>query len=102
MPSTRELTAIWRLFVLRSGIVFVLGLAALSRALQLHTIGGWALLLESLIGVLLGGSLLLYPLVPLGTIAAFLAAWILARGLMLLTVVRRTASDVGVPAPRRA
>jgi len=121
IPSTDDLSAIWRLLVLRAGIVFILALvalpwpvttlaaivilvsiiavvaalfdAAISGALQLHTFGAWALLPEALIGVLLGGSLLLYPLVPLATIAVFLAAWILARGLMLLTVVRRTASD---------
>lgn len=121
LPSVDDLSAIWRLLVLRAGIVLVLSIAALpwpvaslavivilvsviavvaalfdaalSGALQLRTVGGWVLLPEALVGVVLGGALLLYPLVPLGTITVLLSAWILARGLMLITVVRRTASD---------
>lgn len=121
VPSRDDLSAVWKLLALRAAIVFLLGIAALpwpttslaaivilvstiaviaglfdaalAGALQLRTVGGWALLPEALLGVLLGGSLLLYPLVPLGAIAVFLSAWVLARGLALLPVVRRTTHD---------
>jgi uncharacterized membrane protein HdeD (DUF308 family) len=120
IPSVDDLSTVWRLLVLRAGIVLVLSIAALpwpvaslavivvlvsiiavvaalfdaalSGALQLRTAGGWALLPEALIGVALGGAVLLYPLVPLGVVTVLLSLWILARGLLLLAVVGRTAS----------
>jgi len=121
LPLVDDLSTIWQLLVVRAGIVMVLSIAALpwpivslaalviitsttvviaalldaalSGALLQRSVGGWLLLPEALVGVLLGGSVLLYPLVSLGTIAVLLSLWIVARGAMLLAVVRRSASD---------
>jgi uncharacterized membrane protein HdeD (DUF308 family) len=121
VPSVDDLSSVWRLLVLRAGIVLALSIAslpwpavslaaivvlvsttiviaalldaALSGALQVRTVGGWALLPEALAGVILGGAVLLYPLVSLGTIAVLLSVWVVVRGTMLVTVVRQAASD---------
>ena len=121
MPSIDDLSAIWRLLVVRAVIILILGIAALpwpvtsitgvliilatvalvaalfdaaiSGALLSRMAGGWALLPEALLGVLLGGAVLLYTLVALGVFAVLLSLWTLVRGLMLLTVARGASSD---------
>jgi uncharacterized membrane protein HdeD (DUF308 family) len=121
MPSVDDLSSVWQLLVVRGGIVLALSVAslpwpvtslaavvvflsttvvvaalldaALSGALQVRTVGGWALLPEALAGVGLGGAVLLYPLVSLGTIAVLLSVWVVVRGAMLVAVVRHSASD---------
>jgi uncharacterized membrane protein HdeD (DUF308 family) len=121
VPSVDDLSSVWRLLVLRAGLVLALSVAALpwpavslaaivvlvsttiviaalldatlSGALQVRTAGGWALLPEALVGVCLGGAVLLYPLVSLGTIAVLLSVWVVVRGAMLVAVVRQAASD---------
>jgi uncharacterized membrane protein HdeD (DUF308 family) len=121
VPSVDDLSSVWRLLVLRAGIVLALSVAslpwpavtltaivvlvsativiaalldaALSGALQLRAAGGWALLPEALVGVGLGGAVLLYPLVSLGTTAVLLAVWVVVRGALLVAVVRQSASD---------
>ena len=121
IPSVDDLSVIWRLLVVRGGIVLVLSVAALpwpvttimglliimatvalvaalfdaaiSGALQSRIGGVWALLPEALLGVLLGGAVLLYPLVSLEAIAVLLSVWMLARGIMLVTVARGASSD---------
>lgn len=121
LPSVDDLSSVWRLLVLRAGIVLTLSIAslpwpavslaaiivlvsttiviaalldaAISGALQVRTVGGWALLPEALAGVGLGGAVLLYPLVSLGTIGVLLSVWVAIRGTMLVTVVRRATSD---------
>jgi uncharacterized membrane protein HdeD (DUF308 family) len=121
LPSVDDLSSVWRLLVLRGGIVLVLSLAslpwpvvtlaaivvlvsttiviaalldaALSGALQGRAVGAWALLPEALAGVALGGAVLVYPLVSLGTVAVLLAVWVVVRGALLVVVVRQSASD---------
>lgn len=121
VPSVNDLSSVWRLLVLRAGIVLALSVAslpwpavslaaivvlvsttiviaalldaALSGALQVRTVGGWALLPEALVGVGLGGAVLLYPLVSLGAIAVLFSVWVVVRGAMLVSVVRQAASD---------
>lgn len=121
LPSVDDLSSVWRLLVLRAGIVLVLSVASLpwpavtlaaivilvsttlviaalldavlSGALQVRTASGWALLLEALVGVGLGGAVLLYPLVPLATAAVLFSVWVVVRGAMLIAVVRQAASD---------
>jgi uncharacterized membrane protein HdeD (DUF308 family) len=121
VPSLDELSSVWRLLVLRAGIVLVLSVASLpwpavtlaaivvlvsttiviaalldatlSGALQRRTAGGWALLPEALAGIGLGGAVLLYPLVPLEAAAVLFSVWVVARGAMLVAVVRQAASD---------
>jgi hypothetical protein len=48
---------------------------------------------EALAGILLGGGLLLYPLVPLAVIGVLLSIWIITRGIMLTAIVRRALPD---------
>jgi uncharacterized membrane protein HdeD (DUF308 family) len=121
LPSIDDLSSVWRLLVLRAGIVLVLSIAslpwpvvtlaaivvlvsttiviaalldaALFGALQVRTAGGWALLPEALAGVGLGAAVLLYPLVSLGAIAVFFSVWVVVRGALLVGVVRLAASD---------
>lgn len=121
LPSLDDLASVWRLLVLRGGIVLVLSVAALPwpvvtlaaivvlvsttiviaalldaalfGALQVRRPGGWALLPEALAGVGLGGAVLLYPLVSLGAIAVLFSIWVVIRGAMLVGVVRLAASD---------
>ena len=121
LPTVDDLSSVWRLLVLRGGIVLVLSVAslpwppvtltaiivlvsttiaiaalldaALSGALQVRTAGGWALLPEALVGVGLGGAVLLYPLISLGTTAVLFAVWVVVRGALLVSVVRQAASD---------
>jgi uncharacterized membrane protein HdeD (DUF308 family) len=120
-PLADDLTGIWRLLVVRAGIVIVLSLAALpwaettvtavivlastialvaglvdaaiGGALQSRAAGGWALLPEAVIGILLGTAVLLYPLAPLGIVGGLMALWMFSRGIMLATVARGAASD---------
>jgi uncharacterized membrane protein HdeD (DUF308 family) len=124
--SVGDLSSVWRLLVLRAGIVLALSVASLpwppvtltaivvlvsttiviaalldavlSGALQVRTAGGWVLLPEALVGVGLGGAVLLYPLVSLGTTAVLLAVWVVARGAVLVAVVRQSASDHAIRA----
>jgi len=126
VPSVDDLSSVWRLLVLRAGIVLALSIvslpwplvtltaivvlvsttiviaalldAVLSGALQVHTAGAWALLPEALVGVALGGAVLLYPLVSLGTTAVLLAVWVVVRGALLIAVVRQSASDRAIRA----
>ena len=121
LPSVYDLSSVWRLLVLRAGVVLVLTVAALpwpvvtlagvvvlvsttiavaalldaalSGALQVRTVSGWALLPEALVGVGLAGAVLLYPLVPLAASAVLFSVWVVVRGAMLVTIVRRPASD---------
>jgi uncharacterized membrane protein HdeD (DUF308 family) len=121
IPTINDLSAIWRLLVVRAGIVLVLSVAALpwpiatlmgvliivatvalvaalfdaaiSGALQGRLAGGWALLPEALLGVLLGTAVILYPLVSLEVVAVLLSLWLVARGGMLLMVARGASSD---------
>jgi uncharacterized membrane protein HdeD (DUF308 family) len=121
LPSVDDLSSVWRLLVLRAGIVLGLSIASLpwppvsltaivilvsttiviaalldatlSGALQGRTAGGWALLPEALAGVGLGGAVLLYPLVPLTTAAVLFSVWVVVRGAMLVAVVRQAGSD---------
>ena len=121
LPSVDDLSSVWRLLVLRAGVVLVLSVAALpwpvvtlagvvvlvsttiviaalldaalSGALQARTAGGWALLPEALVGVALAGVVLLYPLVPLAASAVLFSVWVVVRGVMLVAVVRPAASD---------
>ena len=120
-PLADDLTGIWRLLVVRAGIVIVLSIAALpwpemtvaavivlastialvaglvdaaiSGALQSRASGGWVLLPEAVVGILLGTAVLLFPLAPLGVVGALMAVWMFSRGLMLATVARGAASD---------
>ena len=48
---------------------------------------------EALVGVLLGGAVLLYPLAPLGAVVVLLSLWMFARGIVLLTVARGASSE---------
>jgi len=124
LPSIDDLTAVWRLLVVRAGIVLALGVialpwpetslvgvliilstvafvgalfdAAITGALHDRVASGWLLLLEAALGVLLGGAVLLYPLVPLGVVASVLALWMLARGAILVAVARSATSDAVV------
>ena len=121
LPSVDDLSSVWRLLVLRAGILVALSVASLpwppvtlmaivilvsttvviaalldavlSGALQVRTHGGWALLPEALVGVCLGGAVLLYPLVSLGPTAVLFAVWVVVRGTLLVAVVRQSASD---------
>ena len=124
--SVDDLSSVWRLLVLRAGIVLALSLASLpwppvtlmaivvlvtttiviaavfdavlSGALQVRAAGGWALLPEALVGVCLGGAVLLYPLVSLGTTAVLFAVWVVVRGALLVAVVRQSAADRAIRA----
>lgn len=121
IPSSVDLAAVWRLLLVRGGIVLVLSVAALpwpvmslvalvvlvstialvaalfdaaiAGALQVRATGGWILLPEALIGVLLGGAVLLYPLVSLLVIGVLACLWMVSRGIMLATIARGAASD---------
>lgn len=114
--SQRLLIESWRLLTMRAIALFALALAALSwpvlplaslvftvssialvsglldaalfGALHRGAAGKWALLAESFIGVTLGGTLLVYPIVPLGLVGGFVCAWIAGRGAMLVTAGR--------------
>lgn len=120
IPSIDDLSAIWRLLAVRGGIVLALSVAALpwpitsvagvliimasvalvaalfdaaiAGALQSRLAGGWALMPEALLGVLLGAGVLLYPLVPLEIVAVLLSLWMAARGVLLLMVARGVSS----------
>jgi uncharacterized membrane protein HdeD (DUF308 family) len=119
-PSFDDLSAIWRLLVVRGTIVLALGVAALpwpitsitgvliimatialvaalfdaaiAGALQSRLAGGWALMPEALLGALLGGAVLLFPLVSLETTAVLLSLWMVVRSVMLLMVARGASS----------
>ena len=121
LPSIDDLTAVWRLLVVRAGIVLALGVialpwpvmsvvgvliilatvafvgalfdAAITGALHDRVASGWLLLPEAVLGILLGGAVLLYPLAPLGTVATVLSLWMLARGALLIAVARSATSD---------
>ena len=121
IPSIDDLAAVWRLLVVRSAIVLALGIAAapwptativgwlvlmatvalvaalfdaaISGALHTRLSSAWTLLPEAALGVLLGGAILLYPVVPLPVLALLLSAWMLMRGVILFTVVRGVTSD---------
>ena len=116
-----DLSPIWRLLVVRAAIVLVLGLAALpwpvtsvgvmlmlvsgiavaagifdaamSGALQQHMKSSWALLPEAVVGIVLGGAVLLYPLVPLTAIGILITLWMVSRGIMLAAIARGAASN---------
>jgi uncharacterized membrane protein HdeD (DUF308 family) len=120
IPSVGDLSSLWRLLVLRAGIVLTLTVASLpwppatltsmvilvsmtiviaslldallSGALQVRAAGGWPHLPEAMVGVGLGGAVLLYPLVSLGAIVVLLAVWVVGRGALLVTIVRQSAS----------
>jgi uncharacterized membrane protein HdeD (DUF308 family) len=121
IPTIDDLSAVWKLLVVRAGIILVLSViallwpaasvaglliilttvalvaalfdAAIAGALQGRLVGGWALLPEALVGVLLGGAVLLYPLAPLGVVVVLLSLWMFARGIVLLAVARGASSD---------
>ena len=123
-PSIDDLAAIWRLLVVRGGIVIALGVialpwpmttvvglliilatvalvgalfdAAIAGALHNRIATGWLLLPEAVLGVLLGGAVLLYPAAPLGTVAVILSLWMVARGGMLIAVARGATTDAVV------
>ncbi len=121
-PSpTNDLARVWRLLIVRAGIVLVLSVAALpwpvisvgvmlmlvsaiaiaagiidaamSGALQPHLASSWALLPEAVVGIVLGGAVLLYPLVPLTGIGVLITLWMVSRGIMLAATARGAASD---------
>lgn len=124
LPSIDDLTAIWRLLVVRAAIVLALGVmalpwpiatvvglliilatvalvgalfdAAIAGALHNRIATGWLLLPEAVLGVLLGGAVLLYPVAPLGTVAVILSLWMVARGALLLAVARGATTDAMV------
>ena len=122
LPSPNDdLSPVWRLLIVRAGIVLVLSIAALpwpltsvgvmlmlvsgiavaagildaamSGALQRHTASSWALLPEAVVGIVLGGAVLLYPLVPLTVIGVLITLWMVSRGIMLAAIARAAASD---------
>ena len=116
-----DLSRIWRLLILRAGIVLVLSAAALpwpvisvsmmlmlisgiavaagildaamSGALQRHTASSWPLLPEAVVGIVLGAAVLLYPLFPLPLIGVLITLWMVSRGIMLAAIARSVASD---------
>ena len=121
-PSPNDdLSRIWRLLILRAGIVLVLSAAALpwpvisvgmmlmlisgiavaagildaamSGALQRHMASSWPLLPEAVVGIVLGAAVLLYPLFPLPLIGALITLWMVSRGIMLAAIARSVASD---------
>ncbi len=121
-PSpTNDLARVWRLLIVRAGIVLVLSVAALpwpvisvgvmlmlvsaiaiaagiidaamSGALQPHLASSWVLLPEAVVGIVLGGGVLLYPLVPLTGIGVLITLWMVSRGIMLAATARGAASD---------
>jgi uncharacterized membrane protein HdeD (DUF308 family) len=121
-PSpTNNLSRVWRLLIVRAGIVLVLSVAALpwpvisvgvmlmlvsaiaiaagiidaamSGALQPYLASSWALLPEAVVGIVLGGAVLLYPLVPLTGIGVLITLWMVSRGIMLAATARGAASD---------
>lgn len=120
-PSANDLTPLWRLLLVRAGIVLVLAVAALpwpvtsvsalvilvstialvaglvdaviSGRMQERVAGSWMLLPEAVFGIVLGGAVLLYPLVPLAAVGVLAALWMFSRGIMLATVARGVASD---------
>jgi uncharacterized membrane protein HdeD (DUF308 family) len=121
IPSIDDLSAIWRLLVIRGAIVFTLSVAALpwlvtsiaglliiiatamlvaalfdgaiAGALHSRLTGGWVLLPQALLGALLGGAVVLYPIVPLEAVAILLSVWMVARGVLQLMVARGASSD---------
>ena len=121
LPSIDDLAAVWRLLVVRSGIVLALGVvalpwpiatvvgvliilatiallgalfdAAIAGALHNRIATSWLLLPEAILGVLLGGAVLLYPIVPLGMVAVILSLWMVARGALLIAVARGAPTD---------
>ena len=121
-PSPNDdLSRVWRLLIVRAAIVLVLGVAALpwpvvsvgvmlmlvsgiavaagifdaamSGALQRHMGSSWALLPEAVVGIVLGGAVLIYPLFPLSAIGALITVWIISRGIMLAAMARGAAAD---------
>lgn len=120
-PSIDDLSAIWRLLVVRGAIVLTLSVAALpwlvssltalliimattmlvaalfdgamAGVLQNRLAGGWALLPQALLGALLGGAVILYPIVSLEATAILLSLWIVTRGVLQLMVARGVSSD---------
>ena len=121
-PSTNDdLSRIWRLLIVRAGIVLILSVAALpwpvisvgvmlmlvsgiavaagifdaamSGALQRHVGSSWALLPEAIVGIVLGAAVLLYPLFPLSIIGALITLWMVSRGIMLGAIARAAATD---------
>ena len=121
MPSPDDLLAVWRLLVVRGGIILGLTIAALpwlatsfvgaliivatialvaalfdaaiSGALHRRLTSSWILLPEAVLGVLLGGGVLLYPVVPLSAVALLLSLWMLTRGFTLILVARGAPAD---------
>ena len=121
LPSIDDLAAVWRLLVVRAGIVLALGVialpwpvmsiigvliilatvafvgalfdAAIAGSLHDRVASSWLLLPEAVLGILLGGAVLLYPLATLGVVAAVLSLWMLARGATLIVVARSATSD---------
>jgi uncharacterized membrane protein HdeD (DUF308 family) len=120
IPSIDDLSTVWQLLVVRGVIVLALSVAALpwpitsisavliimataalvaalfdaaiGGALQSRLASGWALLPEALLGALVGGAVLLYPLVSLGTVTVLMSLWMVVRGTMLVLVARGTSS----------
>jgi uncharacterized membrane protein HdeD (DUF308 family) len=121
-PSPNDdLSRIWRLLIVRAGIILVLSVAtlpwpvisvgvmlmlvsgiavaagivdaAMSGALQRHMASSWALLPEAVAGIVLGGAVLLYPLFPLTAIGGLITLWMVSRGIMLAAIARGAASD---------
>ena len=121
-PSPNDdLSRIWRLLIVRAGIVLILSVAALpwpvisvgvmlmlvsgiavaagifdaamSGALQRHVGSSWALLPEAIVGIVLGAAVLLYPLFPLSIIGALITLWMVSRGIMLAAIARAAATD---------
>src|SRR3954453_10887603 len=121
-PSPNDdLSRIWRLLILRAGIVLILSVAALpwpvvsvgvmlmlvsgiavaagildaamSGALQRHMASSWALLPEAVVGIVLGAAVLLYPLFPLPIIGGLITLWMVSRGIMLAGIARGAATD---------
>ena len=121
-PSPNDdLSRIWRLLIVRAGIVLILSVAALpwpvisvgvmlmlvsgiavaagifdaamSGALQRHVGSSWALLPEAIVGIVLGAAVLLYPLFPLSIIGALITLWMVSRGIMLGAIARAAATD---------
>jgi uncharacterized membrane protein HdeD (DUF308 family) len=120
-PHNEHLAPVWRLLIVRAAIVLVLSVAALpwpvtsvgvmlmlvsgmavaagifdaamSGALQSRLASSWALLPEAVVGIVLGGAVLLYPLVPLTAIGVLVTLWMVSRGVMLAAIARGAASD---------
>ena len=67
--------------------------AALAGALLNRAAGAWALLPQALVGSLLGGAVLVYPFVSMTVLGVLITLWTVVRGVMLMTLLRRTLSD---------